>query len=44
MGLWLGPQRTVVLNTAELIHETMGKDEYADRPDFPVIEATRGRW
>ena len=31
-----------MLNTPELIQETMAKDEYADRPPFKAIEAVRG--
>ncbi len=42
VGFYLGPERTVVLNTPELIHEAMGMDEFADRMSFKVLEATRG--
>ncbi len=42
-GLFLGPQRTVVLTDLDVINETMAKDEYADRPRFHVLENIRGQ-
>lgn len=42
VGFYLGPQRTVILNTADLINEAMGMDDLADRPQLPSLETVRG--
>ncbi len=42
VGLQLGPDRTVILSSTDLINEAMFRDEFSDRPAFKALRTSRG--
>jgi len=41
VGLYFGPDRTVVVNDFEAVCESMSSDDIADRPNLPTFFESR---